>query len=142
MVSVELDERLVQALRHICQLNGIRLENELGNFEDGGAGLKVVAEDAGKYVSRLQKQQEPGCHHEFDLLLVDPPKQGLDASVCDFALNRTCLGHILYVSCGRDALVRDLERLESCFRVVDCALLDLFPGTGSVETLVHLERRS
>ena len=79
--------------------------------------------------------------HHFDILLVDPPRQGLDEDVCGMA-RAGSFEHLLYISCGRDALVRDLECLTSDFVVVDLTLLDLFPGTYSVESLVHLRRRS
>ena len=47
----------------------------------------------------------------------------------------------LYISCGHQALLRDLERLAPAYYVVDCAQMDLFPRTDSIETLVHLRRR-
>jgi hypothetical protein len=83
------------------------------------------------------------------VLLVDPPRQGVDMKVCQLALqnngDETTIQHILYVSCGREALRRDLQVLcnvnvNNHFRVVSCTLLDLFPRTDAVETLVHLER--
>mmetsp|Transcript_557 Transcript_557/g.860 ORF Transcript_557/g.860 Transcript_557/m.860 type:complete len:160 (-) Transcript_557:102-581(-) len=91
-------------------------------------------------------------NQDYDVLLVDPPRSGLDEKVCNMALNGT-FTHIIYISCGRHALLKDLQRLccckeeeedekSSCFEVVDCALLDLFPRTKeSVESLVHLRRR-
>jgi tRNA/tmRNA/rRNA uracil-C5-methylase (TrmA/RlmC/RlmD family) len=71
-------------------------------------------------------------------LLVDPPRSGLHESVCRLAAG---VMHILYISCGHEALLRDLNILGEMFEVVDCVLLDLFPGTRSVESLVHLQRR-
>ena len=59
---------------------------------------------------------------------------------CHLARQERRFQHILYISCGRDALVRDLERLSEDFVAEDCTLLDLFPGTRSVESLVHLRR--
>ena len=77
---------------------------------------------------------------DFDILLVDPPRQGLDERVCRMAIEGS-FQHFLYISCGRDALVRDLDLLSNDFEVVDCTLLDLFPQTDAVESLVHLQRR-
>jgi len=95
---------------------------------------------------------------QCEVLLVDPPRGGLDTSVLSMTRKCPSIRHVLYVSCGRVALERDLEVLtktttttkEGCdgggggngaaFRVVDVAVLDLFPGTDAVETLVHLER--
>jgi len=52
-----------------------------------------------------------------------------------------CFRNILYVSCGHKALLRDLERLSACYEVVNCAQMDLFPRTDSIETLVHLRKK-
>jgi len=121
MVAVELDERLVEACQVNCRLNGI----ESGTVE-------IVSQDAGKWARKPPLE-------DFDILLVDPPRQGLDEQVCRMAINGS-IQHFLYISCGRDALVRDLNRLTEAFEVVDCTLLDLFPRTNAVESLVHLRR--
>jgi tRNA/tmRNA/rRNA uracil-C5-methylase (TrmA/RlmC/RlmD family) len=77
---------------------------------------------------------------DYQVLLVDPPRMGLDNVVCEMA-NKGTFEHIFYISCGRKALQRDLIILGEHFDVMDCTLLDLFPRTDSVESLVHLERR-
>ena len=56
---------------------------------------------------------------------------------------------VIYVSCGRRALLRDLtilcgrseEEGGGGFDVADLAVINLFPGMDVVETLVHLKRR-
>jgi 23S rRNA (uracil1939-C5)-methyltransferase len=49
--------------------------------------------------------------------------------------------YMIYISCGRRALLRDLETLcAGGFNVADLAVIDLFPGTDAVESLVLLER--
>jgi 16S rRNA G966 N2-methylase RsmD len=166
VVAVENDDRLIRALQRNCQLNGIQCnvqrdspqrcrsddeQDQAKEVDRGGASaqarLRVVAQDAGQYVKQLLRRPNPAQpdsdhRRDYDVMLLDPPKQGLDASVCDFACSHTSLQHVLYVSCGREALLRDLRRLDGHFQVVDCVLLDLFPGTSAVETLVHLRRRS
>lgn len=124
IVAVELDERLVQACRDNLKLNG--LDNDR---------LQIISQDAGTWSSAATAPQQAS------ILLVDPPRQGLDARVCRMALQQENLQDLLYISCGRDALVRDLRILQAKFDVVDCVLLDLFPQTYSVESLVHLQRR-
>ena len=170
IVAVEFDRRLVAACERNGRLNHCggpcAAEDECYTGSDeregrtsNGTSLRVVSQDAGTFVR----------HHcritDFDILLVDPPKQGLDDRICQFLQNSNpesvshretgrlpLLSHVLYVSCGADALRRDLARLLartlptssslSPWEVVDTAVLDLFPGTGSVETLVHLQRRN
>jgi 23S rRNA (uracil1939-C5)-methyltransferase len=131
VVAVELDERLVQA----CRRNAI-----LNHCQDK---VEIVAQDAGTWSSSSSSLSlsNPPLSSGASILLVDPPRQGLDARVCQMAATTTNLQHVLYISCGREALARDLQILKHSFEIVDCVLLDLFPQTFSVESLVHLRRR-
>jgi tRNA (uracil-5-)-methyltransferase len=138
IMAVELDNRLVQA----CA-NNIKI-NHLESF------VHVSQGDAGEWAKRAlkKKSSKPNAvddslndnDYHYDILLVDPPRMGLDPQVCQMAANGT-FQHFLYISCGRKALLRDLERLSDNFEVVNCTLVDLFPRTDAVETLVHQQRR-
>jgi len=131
IVAVELDKRLVDSCIYNCKLNGV---------EDV---VRVVQGDAGEYARKCvakKTNDESWWHQEYGLLLVDPPRQGLDEHVCALALSGT-FQHMLYISCGRSALQRDILRLHNAFEVMSCVLLDLFPRTDAIETLVHLKRR-
>ena len=123
IVAVELDERLVRACKHNVELNGC-------------TNVDVYKGDAAEWAKRAMRRGE--CC--FDILLVDPPRDGLTEEVCKMAVEGT-FSHMVYISCGRRALLRDLESLCSAFDVADMAVIDLFPGTDAVETLVHLTRR-
>ena len=76
---------------------------------------------------------------DFDSVLVDPPRSGLDASTRRAVATYT---HILYISCGPDALKRDLEALASTHEVERFAAFDHFPYTRYVESAVYLRRRT
>jgi tRNA/tmRNA/rRNA uracil-C5-methylase (TrmA/RlmC/RlmD family) len=139
IIAVELDDRLVDACRRNFKIN--RCTD--GNLNETETLLKIISADAGiwanKFVNNLQKSVDfPSA--DFDVLLVDPPRQGLDENVCRMA-NSGSFRDLLYISCGRDALARDLNRLFCSFEVVDCKLIDLFPNTNAVESLVHLCRK-
>ena len=130
IVAVEYDDRLVEAFRQNMALNDRETQDE-----PSSTSLEVVLADAGSWARKQQLSLD------FDVLLVDPPKQGLDERVCAMARNGG-FTDLLYISCGRDALARDLGRLSDSFEVVDCQLLDLFPQTEAVESLVHMRRRT
>jgi tRNA/tmRNA/rRNA uracil-C5-methylase (TrmA/RlmC/RlmD family) len=125
ITAIELDHRLIEACKRNVRLNGL---------EDI---VTVVQSDAGAWAKRSCKSTSSNY---YDILLVDPPRAGLDQDVCSMAKQGGFV-HFLYISCGHRALLRDLERLSDCFDVIHCRQLDLFPRTDSIETLVHLRRR-
>lgn len=75
-----------------------------------------------------------------DLVVVDPPRAGLGEKATA-ALCRMSASHVTYVSCDPATLSRDLRRLlESGYRVEQAHLVDLFPQTYHMETVLHLAR--
>jgi 23S rRNA (uracil1939-C5)-methyltransferase len=76
----------------------------------------------------------------LDLVVVNPPRQGLDPSV-RAALAARPPATMAYVSCGPDSLGRDLADLAGAGLAVESVEpFDLMPGTGHVETLVIARR--
>ncbi len=75
-----------------------------------------------------------------DLVIVDPPRAGLGEKTAR-ALGRMSVPRVTYVSCDPATLARDLRLLlESGFRVEHAHLVDLFPQTAHMETVLHLAR--
>jgi 23S rRNA (uracil1939-C5)-methyltransferase len=75
-----------------------------------------------------------------DLVVVDPPRAGLGAEVCQ-RLAAVQPRQIVYVSCDPATLARDLRTLQpSGYRPVALTLIDLFPQTFHLETVATLER--
>ena len=75
-----------------------------------------------------------------DLIVVDPPRAGLSEKTAA-ALGRMSVSHVTYVSCDPATLSRDLRLLlESGFRVEQAHLVDMFPQTFHLETVLHLVR--
>lgn len=143
IMAVELDRRLVQACVCNCQLNGCYGDEAT----PGTTPVRVFEGDAGSWARKSLRQDSSKNqksnsheHHHLHVLLVDPPRMGLDENVCRMAIEGG-FHHVIYISCGRVALLRDLALLQSHFTVAHCALLDLFPRTDAVESLVHLVRR-
>lgn len=79
---------------------------------------------------------------EADLIVVDPPRAGLDASVID-ALCASGARKIAYVSCDPSTLARDLRRFADAgvYRIEAVQPVDLFPQTPHVETVVLLSNQ-
>jgi 23S rRNA (uracil1939-C5)-methyltransferase len=75
-----------------------------------------------------------------DLVVLDPPRAGLGEKATK-ALCRMSAPCVTYVSCDPATLSRDLRvLLESGYRVEQTHLLDLFPQTYHMETVLHLVR--
>ncbi|OBW94134.1 23S rRNA (uracil(1939)-C(5))-methyltransferase RlmD [Gallibacterium salpingitidis] len=74
---------------------------------------------------------------KFNKVLLDPPRAG-----ALFALNHIVElqpERILYVSCNPATLVRDIQILvEHGYRLVKAAMIDMFPQTGHMESMVLL----
>lgn len=77
---------------------------------------------------------------DVDLLLVDPPREGLSRKVSEW-VSLVRPARVVYVSCSPPTLVRDLKRwLESGrYRIVHMDCLDMFPQTYHLETVAVLE---
>ena len=75
-----------------------------------------------------------------DLIVLDPPRAGVGAEVCSL-LARVAAPEIVYVSCDPVTLARDLRTLvESGYRILEMHLVDMFPQTFHLETIVVLRR--
>ena len=75
-----------------------------------------------------------------DLVVVDPPRAGLGETASK-TLCRMSASRVTYVSCDPATLSRDLRvLLESGYRVEQAHLVDLFPQTYHMETVLHLAR--
>ncbi|EMG9770438.1 23S rRNA (uracil(1939)-C(5))-methyltransferase RlmD [Klebsiella aerogenes] len=77
--------------------------------------------------------------HGFDKILLDPARAGAPgvmAHIIKLAPRR-----VVYVSCNPATLARDSEALlQAGYRVQRLAMLDMFPHTGHLESIVLFER--
>ena len=75
-----------------------------------------------------------------DLVVVDPPRAGLGDKVTA-ALVKLAAERVTYVSCDPATLARDLqEMVGGGYKVKSVELIDLFPQTFHIETVVKLLR--
>jgi 23S rRNA (uracil1939-C5)-methyltransferase len=76
----------------------------------------------------------------LDLVVVDPPRAGLGEKTAT-ALGRMTVPRVTYVSCDPATLSRDLQTLlKFGYRVEQAHLVDMFPQTFHMETVLHLAR--
>jgi len=121
-LAVESDRRAVADLEHNLARAGFAgAVRAIAARVDGRAGISTWLDGA-------------------DLLLVDPPRVGLEGPVRD-AISARGPRVVVYVSCDPATLARDLRALAARdYRVASVVAFDLFPQTPHVETVVRLER--
>lgn len=78
-----------------------------------------------------------GLQDAPDLIVVDPPRSGLGKEATQ-ELIRVKPKKLTIVSCDPATLARDLKQLLSVFEISRVTLVDLFPQTYHLETVVHL----
>ena len=120
VVGVEIIEEAVVAARENARLNG------LDNCE-------FIAGDVLKVIDDIKDKP--------DMIVLDPPRDGIHPKaidkIIDFGVNK-----IVYVSCKPTSLARDIEIFEARgYKVKKVCCVDMFPGTGHVETVVLLSKK-
>ena len=76
----------------------------------------------------------------IDLIIVDPPRSGLDKKVIP-VINKLKAKNIIYVSCNPITLVRDLKLLKDNYNIEYIKPYDMFPNTYHVECVCVLKIR-
>jgi len=88
------------------------------------------------YLQRNREQREPGP----DLIVLDPPRAGLGDETTTL-LNAIGAPAMVYVSCDPTTLARDLRALTlERYKIDKITLVDMFPQTFHLETVVSLSR--
>ncbi len=124
VVAVELDREAVASLE--------------ASVERASLPLTAIAGDAGD----LPATARVALGGSAEVVVVNPPRKGLSSGARDLLLG-LAPPTILYVSCGPEALGRDLVALAIAGWEPDVIEpFDLMPGTPQVETLVRLRRVS
>jgi 23S rRNA (uracil1939-C5)-methyltransferase len=75
-----------------------------------------------------------------DVIITDPPRAGMHPDVVKTIL-RAAPQRIVYVSCNPATQARDLQDLDTQYKVIEVQPVDMFPHTPHVENVVLLESR-
>ena len=99
------------------------------------AGFDAIQSSTLDFLRTRQHQRD-----RPDLIVLDPPRAGLGTEGAEL-LTRIAPARIVYVSCDPTTLARDLVILARAYAVDAVHLIDLFPQTFHMETIVKLTLR-
>jgi 23S rRNA (uracil1939-C5)-methyltransferase len=113
------------------------------NLPSNGEAIRATTEQylmRGEQTKSSEGVVPTGITGTPDLVIVDPPRSGLGQRVArTLAISRS--PRVVYVSCDPATLARDLVSFtQSGYRIERVHLMDLFPQTFHLETVVHLAR--
>jgi 23S rRNA (uracil1939-C5)-methyltransferase len=81
------------------------------------------------------------ARRRFDLVVIDPPRQGCPPAVIDGVFGGLAPPRVVYVSCNPEALAAELPAiLGHGYRPVRIQPVDMFPHTPHIETVAVFER--
>ncbi|HPF41959.1 MAG TPA: 23S rRNA (uracil(1939)-C(5))-methyltransferase RlmD [Bacillota bacterium] len=121
--GVELNKESVKNATQNARFNNVR-------------NIHFYQMDAAEFIGAIDPEE-----NEFDILLVDPPREGLSEK-CLEGIVRLHLDKICYISCSPDTLARDLSVLaKQGYSLKQVQPVDMFPETCHVESVAMLELR-
>ena len=119
--------------------NVICVDNNKSNIIDAKDNLKLnninniklICDDVSNVIDRFK---------DIDLIIVDPPRSGLDKKTCNY-LNIINSKYIIYTSCDVVTLARDLNILKDKYNIVSIKPFNMFLKSYHCEAIAVLERR-
>ncbi len=94
------------------------------------SNIKFMLGDVSQLVKKLKL--------DFDTLIIDPPRKGLDKNTIEF-IKLKKPQKIIYISCDVATLMRDLKLLEEIYFIDSYKLLDMFSYTYHIESMCILK---
>ena len=115
--GIEIIEEAIKDAKENCNINNI-------------TNAKYYAGDTEKLLKDLIEKENiiP------DVIVVDPPRKGLDKTTIENIKNIKPK-KVIYISCNPATLIRDLEYLVEDYEIQEIQPVDMFPFTHHVETV-------
>ena len=127
IVGVEIVDEAVECAKENAKLNGIGNAYFFCGDASDTRGLLATAKDTlGDFCP--------------DVVIIDPPRKGTTEELIGY-LGSLGVKKIVYVSCNPDTLARDCKWFaDKGYNIGEVTPVDLFPGTGHVESVVCLTK--
>jgi len=107
-------------------------EDALVNIRNNNVrNIKVINNKVENVIDKL---------NDIDLIIVDPPRSGLDKKTI-LNIKKINPKEIVYISCDMITLKRDLNDLSEIYNIDSFYLVNMFPKTYHVESIVFLSHK-
>ncbi|MBR6713990.1 MAG: 23S rRNA (uracil(1939)-C(5))-methyltransferase RlmD, partial [Bacteroidaceae bacterium] len=123
VIGIEYVEDAIRDAKINAELNSI------GNCEFIAGDMKDVLTD-----DFIAANGQP------DVIITDPPRAGMHPDVVQTILN-AAPQRVVYVSCNPATQARDLQMMDSLYKVTAYQPVDMFPHTHHIENVALLEKR-
>jgi 23S rRNA (uracil1939-C5)-methyltransferase len=125
----------------------VAIEEDRSAVADGEASLRLsrVPDGRCRFIAKPVEialgPGRPSLSRRFDVVVLDPPRQGCPPAVIDQVFGRRVPARALYVSCDPESMARDLARIAAGgYAIESMQPVDMFPHTPHIETVVVLKR--
>jgi 23S rRNA (uracil1939-C5)-methyltransferase len=133
-------------IHHIVSVESSQTSSDDLSYNQASNG-EIIRATTEQYLARTENSGRDGKGgvvphniHKPDLAVVDPPRSGLGERVARL-LATLGAPRVVYVSCDPATLARDLVILLAAgYRIEQVHMVDLFPQTYHLESVVHLAR--
>ncbi len=115
------------------------IDNNPSNIKDANENKVINQMNHIQYICNKVESQVDKLK-EYDVIIVDPPRKGLDSNTKEIIKNNK-YKKIIYVSCDVYTLARDLKDLEKYYHIISIQPFNMFPRTYHCESITILERR-
>ena len=125
VIGIEIVEKAVENAKSNAALNNI-------------SNVNFICLDASKITKEIITSNTVSTN--FDTIIVDPPRKGLDRATIDL-IRDINPKKVIYVSCDPATLARDIDILcntEKKYSIQKFVNVDMFPHTMHIETVVSL----
>jgi len=131
-LATEISKASVAAARENCEANGVT------NVELVRMSSEEFTDSLVNGTERFRLREMDLASYNFQTILVDPPRAGLDEATLQFS---GTFARIVYISCNPATLARDLQVLCRTHEVQSFAVFDQFPYTPHTECGAYLVRK-
>lgn len=126
--------------RRECDVTGIEIvdsavDDARENAENNKIEARFVKGSAEEAIEKLWQEEKKYPNK----IIVDPPRKGLDEKLVNF-LKENPVDRIVYISCNPATQARDLKSLKEVYKVEKISIVNLFPNTAHVETVVLMSK--